>query len=89
MALKPMMPSITLNGAENLCEADQEVFGLLRATLQRVAAHQNVDRVTIFCDARNSDGWLEFLTVINYRDTGKLTLGCIQRKPGGEFEFHS
>jgi hypothetical protein len=38
---------------------------------------------------RKRDGWLEFLTVINYRDTGKLTLGCIQRKPGGEFEFHS
>ena len=91
-ALKEMVAPVTLHGVENLLDADTEAFGLLRAALQRTARHQNVEKITLFCDARNSEGWLEFLAVITYTPasgSGKFTMGCIQRRPGDEFEFHS
>ena len=89
-ALKKMLPPVTLHGVENLLDADTEAFGLLRAALQRVTSHHNTERVVLFCEGRNSEGWLEFIANIHYTEGGRpFVLGCIQRRPGDEFEFHS
>lgn len=89
MPLKDMFAPVTLHGVENLADADNEAVMLLRAALQRAQRHQNVAKATLYCDARNSEGWLEYVLVLAYTTGGKMTIGCIQRKPGDEFEFHS
>lgn len=92
MPLKPMFAPVTLHGVENLVDADNEAMMLLRAALQRAHRHQNVEKVVVFCEERNDEGWLEYIMVIHYTPasgSGKMTIGCIQRKLGDEFEFHS
>lgn len=87
--LKPMMCPVTLQGAENLIAGDDECRALFHAALARASLHQNVRSLTIYCDARNRDGWLEYTMIFGYEGGGRFTLGCIQRKPGEAFEFHS
>lgn len=89
-ALKEMLAPVTIHGLENLVDADDDAMKLLRATLQRLAPFQHVQSIALYCDARNSEGWLEFVAKITFTEGGRpFVLGCIQRTVGGEFEFHS
>jgi hypothetical protein len=62
---------------------------MLVAVLTRIAQYENLSDATIYVNNRNKDGWLEFLYRMQFKDGGKLTVGCIQRKPDEQFEFHS
>lgn len=62
---------------------------VLDKVLDRLRQHQHVAKATIWCSARKPSGWLEYLMVINYRDSGSLTVGCIERERGSGMEFHT
>lgn len=71
---------------------------MLDVVMRRIARHMTQAKVIdIYPTGRVPDnapaykhpGWLEWMVRITYRDGGGLTIGCIQRKVGAEFEFHS
>ena len=74
--------------------ADSEP-GLLGDVLERLRRFENVAEAHIYVQPRKPEsalsdpGWAEYLTQLSFTDGGKLTLGCIQRKPGMQTEFHS
>jgi hypothetical protein len=47
---------------------------------------QNID---IYTKPRDSKGWIEWAMVINDQTDREMYIGCIQREPGGEYEFCS
>ena len=73
---------------------DDEWCHLFNAAVERAQRHQHVQHVIVHTATRGTgkgdpEGWLEFLLVIFYATGGRMTIGCIQRVPGGSFEFHS
>lgn len=63
---------------------------LFNATMQRALRHVGAgNKVTISGSERDRHGWLEFGMRIEYAGGAKLFIGCIQRAPGAECEFHS
>jgi hypothetical protein len=62
---------------------------MLNAVLGRLKRHHPLDCVEIFVNARRTDGWLEYLAMLKYEGGAKLTIGCIQRRPSEEIEFHT
>ena len=74
---------------------------MLAACLERCANYTNLITADIYTCERVPDsepdykhpGWLEFTMVLIFRHeieaTSGLTLGCIQRDKGEQFEFHS
>ena len=65
---------------------------MLLAVFARAAC--NVPRastVRIYPSARRpGEAFLEWIMRIEYRDgNGGITIGCVQREPGGRVEFHS
>jgi len=86
--------TVTIYG--NDLELDDEGLLLLDAAVARAVRGMSKDgsRAEVFCASRRSPeqlspGWLEFALVIKYAGGGGITISCIQRKPGVEFEFHS
>jgi len=61
----------------------------LGEVLARLAQHQHVDHAEIYVQPREANGWIEYIMCIKYIDSGKLTIGCLQRKNGAQTEFHS
>lgn len=82
----PLPNFVTIRNGEYLTD---DTLPLLRACVERSQTHHNVDHVTISLNERDAEGWLEFAMVFKYRDGGGLYVGCIQRKPGEPFEFHT
>jgi len=90
--------AVTIVNGEYL---DDDSLPLLKECLERAQTHHHVNRVTISLSKRdaleeapgvriwNAPGWLEFGMAFEYDDGGKLFVGCIQRKPGAPFEFHT
>lgn len=75
---------------------DKEGEELLQATVLRALRqlHQDGSTAEIRCADRKAEGksdagWLEFGLLCKYATGGKLFIGCIQRRPGAAFEFHS
>lgn len=77
---------IEIKFAEDL---DHDNIHMLDAIMRRMMVYQNLERCTIHPAKRKSDGWLEFIYILKFADGGQMTIGCIQRKPGDSFEFHS
>jgi len=76
-------------------ELDQQ---MLEAVLARVAQHVKCaklidiypqERVPADAPAYKHPGWLEWIINIRYHTDFRLTMGCIQRAPKAEYEFHS
>ena len=78
--------AVVINGLEFLQPEDMP---LLHEALARIQCHQHVKGVTVWCNARTSDEWLELLLRFEYEDGGKLTVGALQRNLHAGFEFHS
>lgn len=78
--------AVVINGLQALQHED---LPLLYAALARVQQHQHVTRCTVWCSAREVNGWLELLLHFEYEDGGKLTVGALQRDRNAKFEFHS
>ena len=62
----------------------------LGRVLERAARHVN-DRTVIYIhpSQRRDNGWLEWSMVVCYHSGSKLYIGCIERRPVAEAEFHS
>jgi hypothetical protein len=87
---------IEIESAELLNEDTQALFN---ATIQRAKQFTSAERARIFLNERvpadanefRNPGWLEFSLQIfgtGGRNNSQF-IGCIQRSPGGECEFHS
>lgn len=69
---------------------------ILTAALQRCKWWDNVKAIKIFINPRvpldapeyNNPGWIEYGISVEW-ETSKLFIGCLQRKPGEQIEFHS
>lgn len=70
---------------------------LLVNTLRRLSMHNHVQSIDLHLSARvpadapphKHPGWLEFVAKIHYDHGGGMTIGCIQRTPEADCEFHS
>ena len=72
-------------------ELDVGGEALLEATVLRALYQVRNDggRARVYCSKRQDNGCLEFGMSIEYASGSSLFIGCIQRTPGAEFEFHS
>lgn len=78
-------------------DGDSEAVQLLYAAIDRALCFQLVVRADVYLAARTPvdapdykhPGWLEFGLRLTLSDGGFMYLGCLQRRPGEEFEFHS
>jgi hypothetical protein len=77
--------NVTLHNFEEL----NDNVAHLSATLTRLAQHQHVKSAAVHITTRDKNGWLEFITVVEYDTGGRFTFASIQRTPGAEVEFHS
>lgn len=61
------------------------------AVMQRIIRHLHTSaRIDVYAAERQPNGWLEWqLHIYHAANSRPLVLGAIQRKPGGEVEFHS
>lgn len=84
-----MSNTITIH--RNGLELDDIGLRLLDAAVGRAVRGISEDGscAEIFCADRQPHGWLEFVLRISYAGGGGITVGCIQRAVGREFEFHS
>ena len=75
---------------------DKEAAELMKASVLRAIA-MGCEKATIYVTPRNPvywepnrhPGWLEFLMRVEFEEGTFMTLGCLQRRPGEEFEWHS
>lgn len=80
-------------------EHDWELdYGMLYAVMARMVRHvpntsaidvYPQERVPLDAPAYKHPGWLEWIVRLKYHSGVEMTIGCIQRQPGAEFEFHS
>lgn len=69
--------------------------GMLDFAMRKVAQHApQAESISVFPGVRFNNGpnypeWLEWIVRVTYRRGGQLTIGCIQRSPGAEFESHT
>ena len=87
-----MTNTITINRYDTILDSEGEE--LLRACVLRSLRnlHQDGSNAIIHCEDRKTTGdvgWLEFALIIHYATGGQLFIGCLQRRPGEKFEFHS
>ena len=63
----------------------------LFAITQRVVYRHMLQatEVAVFPAERDRHGVTEWMIVVTYTSGSKLTIGALQRKPGGEIEFNS
>lgn len=62
---------------------------ILASALRRITSFQGVLSGTIYVQPRESNGWIEYITRTNFKDGGGMTVGVLQRQPGGDIEWHS
>ena len=62
---------------------------MLHAVIQRAVQWDTANGVTITASPRQPNGWLEWGLFIIYGISGKIFIGCLQRRPGEPIEFHS
>jgi hypothetical protein len=86
MAIQTMTVSVTTY--DGGADADP---GMFQAVFERVILRHGpqAESIDIYPSDRKPDGWLEWLCRVQYRGGGALTIGAIQRQPGGEYEFHT
>lgn len=97
-----IIPPTTLDGSPYRVTEDEQTHFI--NTVNRALFLGNSDNavnVSIALNARtlpkttaegvvyDAGGWLEHLIVVSYYSGSKLLVGAIQRKVGGESEFHS
>lgn len=64
--------------------------GMLEAVMARASRHiPNARFIDIYTSPREEYGLLEWIMKITYHSSNVLVIGCIQRKPDAEYEFHS
>lgn len=78
--------------------------GMLKFVFERVVLHHilQAKSIDIYPQEReamelsdtkkyfsNGPGWIEWIVNIKYHGGGRLTIGCIQRTIGAEYESHS
>ena len=91
---------VELVDVENLIQPDeqldQEATELMKASILRAIA-MGCETATIYVTPRNPKewemyrhpGWLEFLMRVELEEGGFMIIGCLQRRPGEGFEWHS
>ena len=63
---------------------------VLYAVMHRMAAHvPQAERIEVYPQERNKNGFLEWVINIKYHVGSRLTIGCVQRKPEAPVEFHT
>jgi hypothetical protein len=84
---------VLIDGFEHLNEDTKPLFDASLVKASRYTASDLVAGVRLILNPRGFNnrlpGWLEYLLVINYKDKGQFVIGCLQRNPGEEVEFHS
>lgn len=61
---------------------------LFDQTIDRFA-DRGYTKGTLYLDDRNDSGWLEYTLHLFKDRERRMVVGCIQRRPGAEPEFHS
>lgn len=87
---------LTLHDTETL-DGDAEAVQLLHATIDRALCFQHTAKADVYLAARTpldapdykNPGWLEFGLKLTFSEGGYMYIGCLQRRPGEQFEFHS
>lgn len=73
-------------------------LGMLEVVMKRCARHAleaaeiNIypqERIPLDAPDWKHPGYLEWVLRVKYRSGSEMTVGCIQRKPGDIYEFHS
>lgn len=77
---------INIKGFETF---DRDDTILLTETLKRISCFQSVRTATVFMSERLPSGWHECISVLDFEDGSKFTLGSIQRARDEKVEFHS
>jgi len=84
-----MDTKITIHNRE-YAVGDSDATSLLSQVIQKAVFQQQAHKAHIWVYPRRADGWLEFLLICGWAHLGNgVTISCIQRKLGAEFEFHS
>ena len=81
-----MTKKLNIEGIEHV---DETHATLLNASARVAARHENVESATLHLSPREKTGWLEYGLLLRYATGGKLYIGCIQRTPDSQPEFHS
>lgn len=81
------LSKITIHGFdEAMLNSDIE----LRRTLEKLAGMSFGDgEIILSCAPRAPNGYMEWVSTFHQDGTPVFTLGCVQRAPGAEMEFHS
>lgn len=83
-------PSCTIEWCNDLgIDVDDD---MITAVFTRAALSvPRASTIRIYPSARRpGEAFLEWIMRIEYRDgNGGITIGCVQREPGGRVEFHS
>lgn len=82
-------PSCTIEWCNDLgIDVDDD---MITAVFTRAALSvPRASTIRIYPSARRpGEAFLEWIMRIEYRDGGGITIGCVQREPGGPLEFHS
>jgi len=64
--------------------SDRLLMDCIRKFGQDCYAHTELHR-----GGRNRDGCLEYVAICTYPSGGEITIGCLQRTPTSNTEFHS
>lgn len=86
-----------MNTVIEIIDAELAESEALSMALERIGRHQHLASAKIFVQPRvpldapewKSPGWLEYILRLTYESAHTITIGMIQRRPGGKFEFHS